>query len=65
MEQQTCSCGVKYWPKQRWAHEKCVNHQELVANVVVNRNVDRHKDKEARKVYLREYMRKRRARAVD
>jgi hypothetical protein len=31
------------------------------SNAVVNKNPDRHKDKEARKVYLREYMRKKRA----
>lgn len=42
--QQTCSCGEKYWPSQRWIHEKCgvVNHQETVttaSNTVVNASV--------------------------
>jgi hypothetical protein len=61
--QQTCRCGGKYWPTQKWIHEKCgvVNHPGTVStNVVVNRGKDRHKDKDARRVYLREYMRKRR-----
>lgn len=43
--QKTCSCGGKYWPAQKWIHEKCgvVNHQETVTtatdpvdSVVVN-----------------------------
>jgi len=43
-----------------------VSHQpqaKLVVNkqaVVVNRTQDRHKDKENRKIYMREYMHKRR-----
>lgn len=61
--QQMCACGEKYWPNQKWIHEKCgvVNHQETVtvaAKVVVNRSKDRHKP---RKEYMREYMRKLRA----
>jgi len=65
--QQTCACGRKYWPNQVWIHEKCgvVNHQETVTvatngpELVVNRKLDRH-NKEARRQYMREYMRKRR-----
>jgi len=62
--QQTCACGQKYWPTQKWIHEKCgvVNHQETVTNVVVNaRSKDRHKRTEKRSEYMAEYMRKRRA----
>lgn len=64
--QLTCTCGEKYWPSQRWIHEKCgvVNHQETVTvatDAVVNRSQDRHKKTPERAAYMREYMRKRRA----
>jgi hypothetical protein len=73
MVQQTCTCGEKYWPSQRWIHKECgvVNHQETVTTatnvvvntdpVVVNRSRDRHKKTEGRAAYMREYMRKKRA----
>jgi hypothetical protein len=59
----TCSCGAEYWPAQKWIHKECsVNHQEPVANVVVNeRSKDRHKKTPERAKYMAEYMRKRRA----
>lgn len=75
--QQTCACGKKYWPAQRWIHEKCgiVNHQETVtiatngpelvvnaaSNVVVNRSKDRHKKTPERLAYVRQKMRDLRA----
>lgn len=67
-EQRVCDgCGALYWwPGARWQHENCKPPlTELVVNteesVVVNkRNKDRHKDKGARRVYMREYMRRRR-----
>ena len=50
-------CGDRHEPYQ--AH---IFKTAAVVNEVVNkRGKDRHKDKEARRVYLREYMRKRRA----
>jgi uncharacterized OB-fold protein len=71
--QQTCKCGQKYWPSQRWIHEKCgvVNHQETTtlatntvvnaSNVVVNRSKDRHKKKPERLEYVKKKMREYRA----
>lgn len=50
------------WP--RTLTEAVVNTKPVVNKVVVNnRRKDRHKDGEARKVYLREYMRRKRAAA--
>jgi hypothetical protein len=62
--QKTCSCGQKYWPAQRWIHEKClVNHQEPATNVVVNaRTKDRHKKTPERLEYVKQKMREYRAR---
>jgi hypothetical protein len=76
--QQTCKCGQKYWPSQKWIHEKCgvVNHQETVTTatngpevvvnaapaVVVNRSKDRHKKTPERLEYIRQKMREYRKR---
>jgi hypothetical protein len=59
-----CSCGKSYWPSQKWIHAGCVvvNTDEVV--VVNKRSKDRHKKTDARRKYLREYMRALRAKAV-
>jgi hypothetical protein len=30
----TCVCGQKYWPSQKWIHEKCVS--QLVSQTTSN-----------------------------
>src|SRR4051812_1686764 len=69
--QQVCACGKKYWPSQRWVQKKggVVTHKEPVTTattgvvkvVVKKRTKDRHKNKEARREYLRLKMREHRA----
>jgi hypothetical protein len=57
-----CSCGEVYWPRQRWAHEKCVV-VNAVASVVVNaRTKDRHKKTPERLEYVKQKMREYRKR---
>ena len=64
-------CGHAHWSNEPHVMpdlpvNSVVSHQpqaKLVVNkqaVVVNRTQDRHKDKENRKIYMREYMHKRR-----
>jgi hypothetical protein len=66
-----CVCGREYWANQAWIHKACVVvNDPVVVNapvvnmecpVVVNaRSGDRH-NKEARRAYMREYMRRRRS----
>jgi hypothetical protein len=66
----TCTCGEKYWPSQKWIHEKCVSHTASntmaneatnnVANEASESNTYKYRDPEKRRAYQREYMRKRR-----
>jgi len=67
-EQRTCEgCGDLYWwPKGSWQHEGCVSH---VVNEVAPKSEDatdevpksyRYRDVEARRAYMRDYMKKRR-----
>ncbi len=73
-----CVCGVRYFPKLLWKHRLVcsgvvvhtvaneVDH--VVANEVpqvANRSGDRHRDKAARRVYMRDLMRKRRQRGSE
>jgi hypothetical protein len=54
-----CACGKDYWfPGERWQHTNCVAN---IANAPVANKYARYRDKEKRKAYMRELMRKKRA----
>lgn len=66
-DRQCEGCGNWYWRASAWQHDKCVvaNTEPVVANKIEpkGRSKDRHKNKEARLLYARNLMRKRRAEA--
>lgn len=60
-ELRRCVCGKDYWfPGERWQHKGCVANTVVANEPVANKS--RYKDQEARRVYMRDYMRARRAR---
>jgi hypothetical protein len=61
--QMTCACGQKYWPTQKWIHEKCQPASNTMANAETNSVANtlttyKYRDVEKRRAYQREYMRK-------
>jgi hypothetical protein len=63
--QKECVCGVKYWPSQKWAHEKCVSNgtvssanvsSESVLSVSNSTSMDYLRVKEWRKVNKARYL---------
>lgn len=54
-----CVCGKAYWPAQAWMHEGCGKAAKVEEAKPVNKSG--YKDPEKRRIYMRDLMRKRRA----
>jgi hypothetical protein len=63
----TCTCGEKYWPSQKWIHEKCVSQSvsqtasNTMANEATNNMANASNESNASNTYKYRDVEKRRA----